>query len=519
MSRVDLVFSNTLTPCDPGKHPVLIVGQLKNLLQLGYEQIKVKLQPRVSKETYNSAVSSLHPSPIDSCSMWLTQATVAALPTKCSRHNSPSRPHSLTKVIRSCIVGGEEYIVIVCEKPEVFASACAIARAFPLYSRKSCSQMKRTVNVEFVLVGPSGVRTLSASDLRCMCDAAEGVRMAARITDIPCADMHTDAFVEDIKAVAQKLSIKPVIIHGQQLKDAGFGGIYAVGQGATHKPAFVVLSHTPDGASRTIAWVGKGVVYDTGGLSIKGKANMPGMKRDCGGAAAVLGAFYTAVKQGFRDNLHALLCLAENAVGPDSLRPDDIITLYSGRTVEVNNTDAEGRLVLGDGVAYAHQELKADIILDIATLTGAQGLATGRYHGAMVTNREEWEKAAVDAGRSSGDLIHPLIYCPELHFSEFASAVADMKNSSADRSNTEVSCAGLFVGSHIGFDFPGVWIHVDIAYPVFSGERATGYGVGLLLALFGDSSSSELLQSISPSCIMVNGLAYDECTTKKIRLS
>ncbi|KAI0215471.1 putative aminopeptidase NPEPL1 [Lamellibrachia satsuma] len=95
-------------------------------------------------------------------------------------------------------------------------------------------------------------------------------------------------------------------------------------------------------------------------------------------------------------------------------------------------------------------------------------MSVGRYHGAMVTNREEWEKAAVDAGRSSGDLIHPLIYCPELHFSEFASAVADMKNSSADRSNTEVSCAGLFVGSHIGFDFPGVWIHVDIAYPVFS---------------------------------------------------
>lgn len=96
------------------------------------------------------------------------------------------------------------------------------------------------------------------------------------------------------------------------------------------------------------------------------------MKRDCGGAAAILGAFYATVKQGFSQNLHAVFCLAENSVGPDSTRPDDIHTLYSGRTVEINNTDAEGRLVLADGVVYASRDLKADLILDMATLTGAQ---------------------------------------------------------------------------------------------------------------------------------------------------
>lgn len=103
--------------------------------------------------------------------------------------------------------------------------------------------------------------------------------------------------------------------------------------------------------------------------------------------------------------------------------------MYSGKTVEINNTDAEGRLVLADGVAYAKKDLKANIIVDMATLTGAQGIATGKYHGAVLTNDEEWEIRCIDAGRASGDLLAPIVYCPELHFSEYTSAVADMKNS------------------------------------------------------------------------------------------
>ena len=102
------------------------------------------------------------------------------------------------------------------------------------------------------------------------------------------------------------------------------------------------------------------------------KTGMPGMKRDCGGAAGILGAFYVAVKNGFKDTLHCVLCLAENAVGPLATRPDDIHIMYSGKTVEINNTDAEGRLVLADGVSYAARDLSADIVLDMATLTGAQ---------------------------------------------------------------------------------------------------------------------------------------------------
>ncbi|NXU02006.1 PEPL1 aminopeptidase, partial [Buphagus erythrorhynchus] len=180
--------------------------------------------------------------------------------------------------------------------------------------------------------------------------------------------------------------------------------------------------------------------------------------------------------QGFKDNLHAVFCLAENAVGPRATRPDDIHVLYSGKTVEINNTDAEGRLILADGVAYACKDLGADIILDMATLTGAQGIATGKYHAAVLTNNEEWEKACVKAGRNCGDLVHPLVYCPELHFSEFTSAVADMKNSVAVR--------------FFSFKF--------LSYIKMCGERATGYGVALLLSLFGGASEDPLLNLVSP---------------------
>nr|AMO02523.1 aminopeptidase NPEPL1 [Tityus serrulatus] len=518
MCNVQLKFSNCLTQSDPHLYPVLIIGQSKNLVKVTYDDIKLKLEPRVKEEIYRTAVETLHPSPTDTCSLYLNHATIAALPSKCSRHNTPSQAHSITKLVRNCTVGIDEFIVIICEATDAFASACAIARAFPLYSRKSSSSSSLfTVTVEFIIVtNGNDNQNLTENDIQCLSIAAEGIRLAARIVDTPCSEMHTTTFLEEVKNVGEALNITPTIIQGDDLLEQGFGGIYAVGKAAEHAPALAVLSHIPDQATETIAWVGKGIVYDTGGLCIKAKTAMTGMKRDCGGAAAILGAFYVAVKMGFKQRLHAVFCLAENAVGPKALRPDDIITLYSGRTVEVKNTDAEGRLVLGDGVAYAHKDLQANIILDMATLTGAQGTCTGKYHAAILTNAESWEKACTIAGQMSGDLLHPIPYCPELHFSEFSSSVADMKNSVADRGNAQLSCAGLFIGAHLGFDYQGVWIHIDMASSVHCGERATGYGVALLNVLFGYMSNSQLLNSLSPSFEM-NG-PKTESASKKIKL-
>ncbi|XP_029849083.2 probable aminopeptidase NPEPL1 isoform X2 [Ixodes scapularis] len=523
MSSAIIKYNGHLTPSDPLHQPVLIIGQPRNLSKISFDDVKSKLDPRVGEEVFKAAVASLHPSPTDSCSMYLNLATLAALPTKCSRHNTPSHAHSLTKLVKSLSAGVDEYVVIVCERQDVFASGCAVARAFPVFSRKSGlqqqqgpSQQPHTVTVEFLLVDSGGGRPLGDSDLRCLSATAEGIQLTAKIVDTPCQDMNTEAFIKEIEHVGNALGLKPTIIKGEELNSRGFGGMYSVGRAATHPPALVVLSHTPEGSQDTIAWVGKGIVYDTGGLCIKTKTAMCGMKRDCGGAAGILGAFYAAVKLGFSDNLHAIFCLAENAVGPNAIRPDDIITMYSGKTVEINNTDAEGRLVVGDGVAYAHKDLKANIIVDMATLTGAQGIATGKYHAAVVTNSSEWEELCVRSGIVSGDLIHAMPFAPELHFSEFASALADMKNSVADRNNAQPSCAGLFICSHLGFEFPGIWMHIDMAYPVHCGERATGYGVALLLTLFGHCSKNPLLKELS-SCCSINGTDV-ESATKKIRL-
>ncbi len=339
----------------------------------------------------------------------------------------------------------------------------------------------RTVHVAFV--APAGGE-VPAEVLGAVERAAAGIRLACRLVEMPTAELHTDAFVEEARTVAAQVGASATVIRGTDLRDAGFGGLWGIGKAATHPPALVVLSHTPADANRSVVWIGKGIVYDTGGLSLKGKTDMPGMKRDMGGAACVLAAFEAAVRGGFPDTLHAVLCLAENAVGPESVRNDDILTMYSGKTIEVNNTDAEGRVVLADGVAYAVKHLAPSVIVDLATLTGAQLVATGKRHAAIVCSDEALETQCIAAGRHSGDLVHPLPYAPEFFRSEFKSDVADLKNSVKDRMNAQSSCAAQFIAEQLG-DFTGPWLHVDIAGPAESENRATGYGVALLLSLFG----------------------------------
>jgi len=284
---------------------------------------------------------------------------------------------------------------------------------------------------------------------------------------------------------AARVNAEITVIEGEALGHGGFGGLWNVGKAAKSGPALVVLEYNGSPRGRAITLIGKGIVYDTGGLCLKPRANMTGMKGDMGGAAAVLGAFAAAVRTGTPHRLRAVLCLAENAIGPDAVRPDDVITLYSGKTVEVNNTDAEGRLVLADGLAYAVRHLQPEIIIDLATLTGAQLIATGKHIAAAVCNDDALEAAAIEAGRRSGDLVHPLPYVPEFFRREFKSPVADLKNSVKDRNNAQTSCAGQFIAEHMG-DFQGPWLHLDIAGPAEDAERGTGYGVALVVELLAD---------------------------------
>lgn len=407
------------------------------------------------------------------------KVSLVVVTSKSSRMNHPERPDAFSKHLSSLVKSTDQTAILVCPSHEDHYDALIIAtsRAFPRYSRKSDDRKKRSL-IDVSIDGVTDESTLERLDI-----LAEGVSHAAEWVDAPPAEFHVSEFIEVAREIAVRHHVEIDVFEGKQLMEMGAGGLWGVGMAAKYPPALVVLrgpKSTPDAPN--MVWVGKGIVYDTGGLSLKPKGSMGGMKMDMGGAAGVLAAFEVAVARGLAQDLCAVLCLAENAIGPEALRNDDIITLYSGKTVEINNTDAEGRLVLGDGVAYAAQHLSPVVIVDMATLTGAQLVATGRHFAAVVSNDAELEESAIEAGSFSGDLVHPLPYCPELLSPEFNSKVADMKNSVKDRMNAQSSCAGHFVESHL-VDYTGKWLHVDIAGPAFIQERGTGFGVGLLSTL------------------------------------
>lgn len=476
----------------------------------------------------------------------LLELTVVILPdaSALSRHNAPSASHAASRWLAGLKAPkGDKTLGVACSlesASEAVAIAAAVARTFPTYSAKSTSESRHTdtgrgavavkgeVRVAFFDAGAgdaSGAE-LTGDALEAAAAVAGGVRLAARIVDTPPALMDPDALVREALGACAELNASVVsrgagdLVAATTLREAeliagGFGGIVGVGAAAARdgrEPALVHLVHrgTCGANSRSTALVGKGITFDTGGLQIKGKSGMPGMKTDLGGAAAALGAFRAAVAldpdgalRGGGD-LHCVLCVAENAVGPGAFRPDDVLLCKSGRSVEINNTDAEGRLVLADGVAFASGvDVDADDIVDVATLTGAQMVATGRRFAGIVSDSETLEKACVDAGRKSGDLAHPLPYAPEFFSREFGSAVADMRNSVKDRANAQASCAGQFIADHLapGFAEPSGggdarerrWLHVDIAGPATEKGtgRGTGFGVALLVELLHANASRE----------------------------
>lgn len=415
-----------------------------------------------------------------------SRVMAGVLPEACSRHNTPSRAWAVPGLVQGALAKGTTAIVALLDDAEhALALTLAVARAVPSFTASSNPTEREVL---LLLLGPDGVPVETLEPLRA---AADAVRFAADLVDQPPDRLTTTRFVELAHEVAERhANVRITVIRGEELAEQGLGGLHAVGRAAEHPPALVILDLQAPPDAPAVGWIGKGIVYDTGGLSLKPKASMPGMKTDMGGAAAVLAAFDAVARLGTPIRLTAALCIAENAVGPGALRNDDILTLYSGRTVEVNNTDAEGRLVLADGAAWVAKHREPAVLVDLATLTGAQLVATGKRTAAVYANDEDLETEAVRAGRTSGDLVHPLPYVPEFFKREFSSQVADMRNSVKDRSNAQSSCAAQFIGDHLeAVRYGGRWLHVDMAGPAVHAGRGTGFGVGLLLTLAGVHSA------------------------------
>lgn len=312
---------------------------------------------------------------------------------------------------------------------------------------------------------------------------AEAVCEVRNLVNIPASDLTPVKFADIAEAYGKsEKSLSVRVWDENELEKDGFGGILGVGQGSVNPPRLVRVEYKARGAKSTLALVGKGITFDSGGLSIKPAKSMETMKTDMTGAATVLETVVAASRLGVKTNLVAWLCLAENMPSGSATRPGDVLTMYSGRTVEVNNTDAEGRLVLGDGLARAVEE-KPDAVIDVATLTGAQIVALGgRISGVMGT--DETRNEIIEAADAAGEGMWPMPL-PDHLKSGFDSLVADTKNSGG-RGGGMLS-AGLFLAEFVG-DTP--WAHIDIAGPSFNEEGpfgstpkgGTGVAVQTLLA-------------------------------------
>jgi len=326
-------------------------------------------------------------------------------------------------------------------------------------------------------VGSIQVVTSFARSGRAKAAAARGEVLAAAVhgtrdlvNDAP-NELYPAAFADAARAAVKTLGAKGVkvtVLDDKQLAAGGYGGLVGVGQGSSRGPRLVKLVYAPAKAAAKVAIVGKGITFDTGGISLKPPASMPTMKSDMAGAAAVLHTVLAAARLGLPVAVTGYLCLAENMPGGNAQRPADVITIRGGKTVEVTNTDAEGRLVMADGLVAAVED-GHDVVLDIATLTGAQMVALGnRTSGVMGTDavRDEVKAAADEAGEA----FWPMPMPAELK-AGLKSTVADMVNSAPSR------WGGMLFAAHFLAEFVGdtPWAHLDIAGPSYNEGSSFGY--------------------------------------------
>jgi leucyl aminopeptidase len=316
---------------------------------------------------------------------------------------------------------------------------------------------------------------------------AEAENRARELQQLP-ANFATPTFLADraaeIVAAHEKISFE--VFGREEISDKGMGGLEAVSQGSAQEPKLIVLRYEGGGAAAPIGLVGKAVTFDSGGISIKPAQAMHEMKMDMSGGAAVLESIAAIAELGLAVDLIGVVPATENLPSGTAIKPGDVITQYNGKTVEVNNTDAEGRLILADALAYC-VELGAERVIDLATLTGAVIIALGSTYAALISNDDEWAGEVAEAAARSGELAWRLPLHPE--FKELTKGtIADLTNASAKR-----KAGTIYAGSFLEEFVDGKpWVHLDIAGTAWDtgreyvGKGPTGYGVRLLIALAQD---------------------------------
>jgi leucyl aminopeptidase len=343
---------------------------------------------------------------------------------------------------------------------------------------------------------PPGIESLSligppeiAEEVEFARACAEAQNRARELQELP-ANIATPTYLArratEIAEGSDSLSIE--VLGREEMSERGMGGLVAVSQGTAEEPQLIVLRRKVDGGP-TLGLVGKGVTFDTGGISLKPSASMHEMKMDMSGAAAVLEAMSAIAELEIPVNLIAVVPATENMPSGTATRPGDVITQYNGKTVEVNNTDAEGRLILADALAYC-AELGAERLVDLATLTGAVLIALGSTYAALISNDDGLAEEVEQAAEETGELAWRLPLHPE--FKELTKGtIADLTNAAAKR-----KAGTIYAGSFLEEFVDGrPWVHLDVAGTSWDvgreyvGKGPTGFGVRLLVELARNASS------------------------------
>ncbi|RRR66713.1 MAG: leucyl aminopeptidase [Candidatus Viridilinea halotolerans] len=310
---------------------------------------------------------------------------------------------------------------------------------------------------------------------------ARGVALARDLVNAPGGALPPSALAAAAIALGQRGGLKVTVMDKPQLVEQGFGGLLAVGQGSANEPYFIVLEHgAPAEGQPTLCLVGKGITFDSGGLSLKPADSMVTMKMDMGGSAAVLGAMQVLAELQLPLHVVGLIATAENMPSATAYRPDDVLTTLSGKTVEVLNTDAEGRIVLADALFYA-QRYNPTAIIELSTLTGAIMVALGPHATGMMATDQTLADRVKQASETSGERVWQMPLWDEYR-EMIKSEIADIKNTGGRMGGALTAAAFL---SHFVGDFP--FVHLDIAGTAFTEKPSKGYqthgatGVGVRL--------------------------------------
>ena len=359
----------------------------------------------------------------------------------------------------------------------------AILGSYSFDNYKSVKEIKKQ-ELAFVIEDKNLQLSTILKESQTICEA---VNSARDMVNTAPADFTPKSFVKEAQSIAKEFELDCEILGEKDLEKQKMMSMHSVGRASIHESQLIHLKYKPKKSIKKVVLVGKGLTYDSGGLSLKPADFMITMKADKSGGVAVLNTIKVIAKLKLPIEVHAIIGAVENMIGGNAYKPDDILRAKNGKTIEVRNTDAEGRLVLADCLCYAQDEIKdIDYILDFATLTGACVVGLGEYTTGIMGNNEELKHQALLSAQSSGE------YATKLDFNRYLkkcikSEIADICNISNTRYGGAIT-AGMFLDNFIYEENKNKWIHFDIAGPAFV-EKAWGYnphgasGTGVRMAV------------------------------------